>query len=174
MFKHILVATDGSKGGNRALDTAAELAKQFGAKVTVTHVLLHSRAAQQLSRMAETEQLVKAATRSLPELNNAPGNLPAAMKALSSKVSNSQLVAVVGDLIAERAATRIKKAGVKNVVTSVPQGDYAEEILKAAEAAGADAIVVGRRGLGTLRGLLQGSVSQKITALAPCTVITVV
>lgn len=173
MFKHILVATDGSKGGSRALETAAELAKQFDAKVTVAHVLLQGKAAQQLSRMAETEQLVKAATKSLPEFNNAPGNLPAAMKALSSKVSNSQLVAVVGDLIAERAANKLRKAGVREVKTIVPQGDYAEEILKAAKAAEADVIVVGRRGLGTLRGLLQGSVSQKITALSPCTVITV-
>ncbi len=42
-----------------------------------------------------------------------------------------------------------------------------------ADAIHADTIVVGKRGLGTLTGLLVGSVTQKLVSLAPCTVIVV-
>ena len=39
MFKHILVSTDGSKLSNKAIRTAARLAKATGAKVTGVYVI---------------------------------------------------------------------------------------------------------------------------------------
>jgi nucleotide-binding universal stress UspA family protein len=44
----------------------------------------------------------------------------------------------------------------------VAAGDYADEILDMAEAEEASMIVMGRRGLGRLREVLLGSVTQKV------------
>ena len=52
-------------------------------------------------------------------------------------------------------------------------GDPAEALIKVAKDVHADAVVVGRRGLGQLKGLLLGSVSQKLASLAPCMAIIV-
>ncbi len=49
----------------------------------------------------------------------------------------------------------------------------AEAILAAAKTHRADLVVMGSRGLGTLKGLLLGSVSQKVSHLASCPVLLV-
>ena len=50
------------------------------------------------------------------------------------------------------------------------EGPAAEGLLKVAEARNADLIVMGTRGLGTLRGLLLGSVSSRVVQHAHCPV----
>lgn len=54
-----------------------------------------------------------------------------------------------------------------------PVGEPADEIVGAAEELGADLVVVGRRGLGPLRRLVLGSVSDAIVRRAPCDVLVV-
>jgi nucleotide-binding universal stress UspA family protein len=58
-------------------------------------------------------------------------------------------------------------------VTRCEWGDPAEAILDVASREKVDAIVLGRRGKGPLTRLLMGSVSQKVTSLAPCIVVVV-
>ena len=52
-------------------------------------------------------------------------------------------------------------------------GDPAQEILAHVAKEQIDLVVIGSRGLGTLKGVLIGSVSQKIAHLAPCPVMIV-
>jgi nucleotide-binding universal stress UspA family protein len=52
-------------------------------------------------------------------------------------------------------------------------GDPAVEIVTIAKNEMADLIIIGSRGLGALRGVLLGSVSQKIAQAAPCPVMIV-
>ena len=63
--------------------------------------------------------------------------------------------------------------GATVVSSEIRQGDPAEAILARAREVGADLLVLGRRGRGTLKGLLLGSVSQKLSALAESAVLTV-
>ena len=53
------------------------------------------------------------------------------------------------------------------------EGSEAESILKEAQKAKADLIVMGTRGLGTLKGFLVGSVSRKVIHYAACPVMVV-
>ena len=52
-------------------------------------------------------------------------------------------------------------------------GDAAERLLEYARVQAIDLIVLGRRGVGQIRGLLMGSVSLKVNSLAECPVLTV-
>ena len=66
-----------------------------------------------------------------------------------------------------------RQHGARDVTGDVEEGDPAERILRHAEIDKANLIVMGSRGIGSLRGLLVGSVSQKVSQLAPCSCITV-
>jgi nucleotide-binding universal stress UspA family protein len=63
--------------------------------------------------------------------------------------------------------------GVHSLKTEVRTGDPAEQLLEYARGRAIDLIVVGRRGVGQIRGLLMGSVSWKVNSLAECSVLTV-
>lgn len=55
----------------------------------------------------------------------------------------------------------------------VLQGDIAGSIVDLAEQSAFDLIVMGRRGLGGIKGILMGSVSSKVVQQAPCPVTVV-
>lgn len=58
--------------------------------------------------------------------------------------------------------------------THVERGEAAERIVACAEGCGADLIVMGRRGLGSVGSLLQGSTSLQVNHLAKCACLSVV
>lgn len=59
------------------------------------------------------------------------------------------------------------------VSAEIKTGNPADEILEFAGAGGYDLIIVGSRGMGSIRGLLMGSVSTKVVQLAACPVTVV-
>jgi nucleotide-binding universal stress UspA family protein len=78
-----------------------------------------------------------------------------------------------GRRIIEEAEKDVRKRGVKSVQSALLQGYPSNRILKFAEKTGGDMIVIGSRGLGSIKGLLLGSVSHKVCHLARCTCVTV-
>ena len=79
----------------------------------------------------------------------------------------------LSERLLQEAQQRASWTGVKPVKTLQRWGDPAEAILDTIMEEKVDAIVIGRRGSGRLSKLLLGSVSQKLTSLAPCAVIVV-
>ena len=71
---------------------------------------------------------------------------------------------------AEEAVT---KAGVKDVHTHAREGDPADAILDVAEEQGSDLIVVGNKGMSGAKRFLLGSVPNKVSHHAPCSVLIV-
>jgi len=94
-----------------------------------------------------------------------------------------QLAGMDGDLskalktatnqILSRARKRALRRGAPDIKLQAVWGDPAEAIIEAVRRSKTDILVVGRRGRGRLSGLLLGSVSQKLTSLAPCNVMVV-
>lgn len=143
MFKKILVAVDGSTPSRRAVGFGADLAAKYGAALHLVH-------APQIA--AETLSLGSGSYEVLP---------------------TEKTLVKLGEPVIEKAKTWAREAGHAADAVEMLIGDTAQSILDYADRNGIDLIISGSRGLGGLRGLLQGSVSQKLTAHADCPVLTV-
>ncbi len=77
-----------------------------------------------------------------------------------------------GQKILDDARLRFDESRI-TVEENLLEGPAAEAILSVAKTRGADLIIMGTRGMGSLEGLLLGSVSTRVTHDAPCTVMVV-
>ena len=174
MTASIVVATDGSETGQRAVDHAAALSEKFGQPLCIVHVLMHGRPSKELARMVEVEGLAAPAAKGRTAR---PVIDPTAMVGLLPKADDAfasdEVIATLGEHVARGARTRAEDAGARDVTTRIRAGDIADEILDVAAEENADTIVVGRRGLGRMREMLLGSVSQKVLHHATCKVVIV-
>lgn len=71
------------------------------------------------------------------------------------------------------AARKILGDSPLNIQEELLEGPAADAIISVAKARKADLIVMGTRGHGSLKGVLFGSVSNKVSHYAPCTVMVV-
>lgn len=176
MIKTIVVPTDGSDHANKAVELAADMAEKYGARVIVLHTLLrHTSDAdlrdlcQKLNAPAELtqkldemqEQMIEAASASMTPYTPIPLPIP------------EEVLDGLAKAITEKASAVISGKGVANVDVKITDGSPADIILGAAEHEKADMIVMGSRGLGKFADMLMGSVSHKVSHLAPCTCVTV-
>ena len=77
-----------------------------------------------------------------------------------------------GEKIIKEAGKELELSGL-TFQTELLEGPLAEAILNVAETRDADLIVLGARGMSSLKGLLLGSVSQKVIYHAACPVLVV-
>ena len=174
MINKLLLAVDGSANAQRATDIAGELAARLNAELFVVHVLMHGRPSAELVHMAEVEHIVEEAHMVIsPGISYVAGSHPELLGGQPDDPRTPRIISAIGDQIVRIAKARCTDQGAKTVKTDVRSGDFAEEILMAAEEFGVDMIVVGSRGLGTFRSTVLGSVSQKVLHHAECTVVTV-
>ena len=139
----ILVATDASEGASRAVDAAGALAAELNADLWIANVI-DGTSDTELTQFARTEG------------------------ASIGDVTKATVTRVL-----DEAAKRAEARGAKEIHTIVRAGDCTEEIIEAARLVRATAIFVGRRGSGRLKGLLIGSVSQKLACLSPSMLVIV-
>ena len=125
-----------------------------------------------LRHMAEVEHLDK-----LPVMAPVTGDeIPARVRAdgeIAEHRLDHEALHMLSERILEGAVRTAEKAGVQQISTHSTDGDAASRILAHAEQINADMIVMGSRGLGRLKSLLVGSVSQKVSQVAECCCLTV-
>jgi nucleotide-binding universal stress UspA family protein len=137
-MKNVLVATDGSANGNRAVEKAAHLAKALGDRLKIVNVVReYDPVPEGLLDLSSVEHITP------PELLHA--------------LSEQCLAA---------ALAHARQHGASEVQVESRTGDVAGCILRLSREDQPDVIVVGKRGLGRIAGLFLGSVSQKIVSLA--------
>ncbi len=175
-IQRVLVALDGSDHAAAALDLASELASRFAAELIAVHVVADRPLSAAERKLAEVEFHTEVARSFDPAaLADARDDLRVMSDQLAAQAleTGRRFRFALGERLLSDAAERARAQAVPNVRTVAREGDPASAILAVAKDAGADLIVMGRRGLGDLAGLLLGSVSHKVTHLAECACLTV-
>jgi len=148
-MKRILLATDGSEATKKALAFATEMAQRYEVRLDILHVVTSTEVPPEILKLIESEEI---------------GEPPAAV--YLEKVGR-KIVEVCGDAC---RSLGLQPAQIKTFILS---GDPAHRIIEFAEEKQVDAIVMGNRGMGIIKGRLLGSVSRKVTHYAKCTCIIV-
>jgi nucleotide-binding universal stress UspA family protein len=143
-YRNVVVGTDGSETAELAVRHAAELAKAFGARLTVVTAFVPN-----------PEEEAK-------RLEEAPDDVRWAITDATS-----------ADERARRARGIARNMGVDDVVLRVDSGDPASLLIDAADDASGDVIVVGSKGMTSAKRFVLGSVPNKISHHAPCDVVIV-
>ena len=151
MLKTILVPIDGSDSANRALNVALDMALKFNSKVVIMNVIKETI----FPKIRARDVLYSAPTKGYVEYSN--------------KIREVRKILLQESLEDAQAYVKHKL----EIDTILLEGNPAEMILAEADAIKANLIVIGSRGLGGVRGLLLGSVSQAVVkgAKVPVTVV---
>ena len=177
MIKTILVPTDGSHHAKEAITLACDLAAKYDARIVFLHVLLRGALASDLRQIVDVTKLPDPIRDDFDRFEEMQKNAITAAAVTAYGVITAALpdevLEAVGNALLEHAETRAASAGVESVGRIIKQGDPAKCILTAIDEESADFVVMGSRGLSDLKGLLMGSVSHKVSHLAPCTCVTV-
>ncbi len=144
MFGSIVVGTDGSETAQEAVRQATDLALKTGSSIDIVSAYEPVSSA----RLREEAQQVP---KDLEWMVNPREDVEATLRG---------------------ASERVDAAGVK-VNTYAREGDPADAILDVAEERGADLIVVGNKGMTGAKRFLLGSVPNKVSHHAPCSVLIV-
>jgi len=144
MFRSIVVGTDGSDTATQAVRQATDLARSVGARIELVSAYEPVSDAR-----LHAESLV--VPQDLQWIVNPRADVEATLDA---------------------AAGEIRAAGVE-VEAFARQGDPADALLDVAEERGSDLIVVGNRGMTGAKRFLLGSVPNKVSHHAPCSVLII-
>jgi nucleotide-binding universal stress UspA family protein len=149
-MRKILAAIDGSEHGWKALDLAADIAKQQGAQLIVLHVVPFEPISEALRAFAAAEDLP-----------------------VEEEAARFHYTRTLGDHLTRSAEARVRDKGLTDVVGRTAEGKPADQVLEVARSEGVDMIVMGSRGLSDARSLFLGSVSHKVANHAQCTCVMV-
>ena len=144
MFDSIVVGTDGSETANEAVRQATELAKAVGSSID----LVSAYEPVSSARLREEAQQVP---KDMEWMVNPREDVDATLKT---------------------AAEQVEEAGVE-VQTFAREGDPADAILDVAEERNAGLIIVGNKGMTGAKRFLLGSVPNKVSHHAPCSVLII-
>lgn len=146
-FRRILVTTDFSEAGDRAIPHAFRMAADHGAEVIVCHVIEPVIVPNPLYAQYYPGELLSPDVLARAEAD--------ARAALEERVPKEEALAQVPYRIV------------------IGQGTPAEEIIRLAQELGVDLIVIATHGHTGLKHLLMGSVAERVIRHVPCAVLVV-
>jgi nucleotide-binding universal stress UspA family protein len=147
VMDRLLLAVDGSEHATRAAGLAGHLSRCLKSRVDIIHVV------------PETTPVMSGPVHEYSRIEEL-------------YITQRDLLESVGRKIVDEAARMVREAGGRVGYEEVVIGHPATDIVDAANRFEADAIVMGRRGLGDIKGLFMGSVSHRVGQLSEKTLIT--
>ncbi len=172
MIKKILVPVDGSTHSIKAVELASDLASKYDAEIVLLHVLLRGHMPEGLKRAMAVE-VPRRSGAGAGNLVNYPQEILARVDDKKATQLSVDQLNFIGTAMLTGVAELCHDRGVKKVSKKIEEGNPVEIIVNLARSAKVDMIVMGRRGLSELKGMLMGSVSHKVTNLSDCTCVTV-
>lgn len=146
-FSKILVAIDGSKNADKALNKALLIAEKFGSKLILIHVI-----SDFIPEFSVTSDGLAIPNTTVIQIRTTiKENAETMMKQKLEQVQKKKL----------------------NCEHIIKVGDAGSEIIQYAEKNNVDLIIMGARGLGKFKQLLLGSVSNRVTTNSHCPVLIV-
>ena len=143
-YQTVLVGTDGSDSSYRAVDRAARIAHDSGARLVI--VCAYHQATRR--EVALAEDVLR------DDAYQVTGSTPA-----------EETLRTASERASAQGAAAIERAAV--------EGEPVKSLLSTLDKYQADLLVVGNRGLNTLAGRLLGSVPADVSRRAPCDVLIV-
>ena len=138
IFSNILVPVDGSEHSDRAVKYATEIALKFNAKITLLHVY-------SLTPLITSSTLAPTISDMTPDTINL---ISQKVKKDAKKILNqAKIIAQTKDVF---------------VIGLLKEGEVVSEILNIVDAKKVDLIVMGARGLGGIKKLILGSISEAV------------
>ncbi|MEL6463850.1 MAG: universal stress protein [Pseudomonadota bacterium] len=148
MFSKIVVGVDGSQTSDNAVRIACDLAAKYDGALYLVH-----------TPQPQTVAFAMGAV--------------AGYHAVTTMPSHDEVVLAAEKIVAEARAVA-SECGQTITGVHTEQGDPGEHMVAYAKEVGADLIVMGRRGLGSIGSLVQGSTSLRVNHLAKCATLSVV
>ncbi len=148
LIEKVLVAIDGSDNSDRALNFALDFSEKFKAGLTVLNV-----------------SEISAVTAVPPDIMGYSGEGVVVLEKDFRKIHEGILAKAID--YAKQVKPNLQVSAV------LREGDPASEIVALAKDGGFDFLVVGHRGLGKLREIFLGNISERVAHLAPCSVVIV-
>lgn len=172
MINTVVVAVDGSEHGGKAVDLAAELGRKHEARLVLVHALLRSPSVAELRAVAERFGFGDDIEEDLLAAEKAAVQTAAPEEPAIAPIIPDDVLKKAGALILKKTKSAIE-SGLPRIETLVSDEDPATAIVKCAEDSDADLVVIGSRGFGRVKGLILGSVSQKVLQDVPCACLVV-
>ena len=147
MIKNIMVATDGSEHGRKAVELGADIASKNGATVYLVHAAPEDGAVKEAEEFKVAEHMT-----------------------MSPKMV---YIEAVGGRIIYEARKDLYSHGVGKIESMVFVGNPARDIANFAKEKGVDLIVVGHNGWVKGNELYGRKVARKISRIVDCTCVTV-
>ena len=174
MITSILCPLDGSDHAFKALNLAADLAERYQARLCLLHVYMRHLSSTDLKSFRDKPQLKTLIDDEIERMDSYITSVVGAYPTSGyTPPPSDAVVTKVAEVLLEEARGVAAERNIDKVASVCVNGEPAKAILEQVDVQNTDCIVMGSRGLGAIKGMFYGSVSQKVNHLADCTCVTV-